>query len=240
MSKVQIGWLDIVNKALNIAKAKVFSAIQKMEDPEAEFDVAFEEYKKAVQVLRRTLVLVVARKNWVVTEKEDKTNQILETENKVKRYLKQGQESRARIWSRNIALYRQKLTTLDELETLLTERMEVLEEEVVKAEAAQEVIEFTAEIEKVRIQVAQDLGATYKTLTGLTETTSVYESLEGLKSMREVEEAETDALMMLVNQGVLSTPAEKIYAPVEHNTEDIMNQLEQEILAAETATGDNR
>jgi phage shock protein A len=57
-----MGWLDILDEAIEISKAKLLRVIKALDDPEARFDLAFNEYRDAVRVLKNALVLMEAKK----------------------------------------------------------------------------------------------------------------------------------------------------------------------------------
>ena len=48
-----MGWLDILDEAIEIAKAKLLRVVKALDDPEARFDLAFNEYRDAVKVLKK-------------------------------------------------------------------------------------------------------------------------------------------------------------------------------------------
>jgi len=232
-----VSWLEIIDNAFEIAKARLLAAIKKFEDPAATFDEAMRDYEEAVKILRQNVVLMQTKKNWVISVRSRLVRKHGDTEDKVRNYLRNDQENYAKAWAKNIPLINKNIQACDDLVIMLEDRTALVQEELIKAEAAKDAISITAEVEKARLEIAQSLTGVYEQLTGISDRdTTLYEAMEGLVGKREEKEAEALALQQLVAGGLLTTPASQIYGPVEQEAEDILAKIELEIQKTESSS----
>jgi phage shock protein A len=226
-----MGWLDILDEAIEIAKAKLLRVVNALDDPEARFDLAFREYREAVRVLKNALVLMEAKKIKFegFVEKLDKrqANYLART----KRLVEAGDNEMAEIIAQQIAYTENMEDESRKYIDLLEERIRIVKKEMVKAESSQEMIELRGEFEKIRITVAEAETNIYKELTGLKERgTSLYDAVKSLETRREDKEATSEALRELVASGMLPTVAQQVFGePEEDRVEEILEKLREEI-----------
>ena len=226
-----MGWLDILDEAIEIAKAKLLRVVKALDDPAARFDLAFNEYRDAVRVLKNAMVLMEAKKikfEGFVEKLDERQERYL---NRTKRLVQLGDNDMAEIVAQQIAY-----TEIMEGESikyiqLLEERIQIVKKELVKAESSQEMIELRGEFEKLRITVAEAETNIYKELTGLKERgTSLYDAVKSLETRREDKEATSEALRELVASGMLPTVSEQVFGePKEDRVEEILEKLKDEI-----------
>jgi phage shock protein A len=226
-----MGWLDILDEAIEISKAKLLLVVKALDDPEARFDLAFNGYRDAVRVLRNALVLMEAKKIKFegFVEKLDKRQESYLA--RTKRLVKAGDNEMAEIVAQQIAYTE---TIEDESKryvTLLEGRIQIVKKELVKAYSSQEMIELRGEFEKIRITVAEAETNIYQELTGLKERgTSLYDAIKSLETRREDKEATSEALRALVASGMLPTVAEQVFGePAEDRVDEILAKLQEEI-----------
>lgn len=231
-----MGWLDILDEAIEISKAKLLRVIKALDDPEARFDLAFNQYRDAVRVLKNALVLMEAKKikfEGFVKKLDKRQESYL---NRTKRLVKAGDNEMAEIVAQQIAY----TETMEEESVrfilMLEERIKIVKKELVKADSSQEMIELRGEFEKLRITVAQAETNIYKELTGLKERgTSLYDAVKNLETRREDKEATSEALRELVSSGMLPTVAEQIFGePEEERVDEILAKLREEIEKTES------
>ncbi|TFH17262.1 hypothetical protein E4H04_05310 [Candidatus Bathyarchaeota archaeon] len=226
-----MGWLDILDEAIEIAKAKLLRVVKALDDPEARFDLALNEYRDAVKVLKNALVLMEAKRNKFIgfVEKLDQRqdNYLART----KRLVQSGDNEMAEIVAQQIAYTETLENESRKFITLLEERIRVVKKELVKAESSQEMIELRGEFEKIRITMAEAETNIYKELTGLKERgTSLYDAIKNLETRREDKEATSEALRELVASGMLPTVAEQIFGePADNRVDEILEKLRLEI-----------
>jgi phage shock protein A len=226
-----MGWLDILDEAIEIAKAKLLRVVKALDDPAARFDLAFNEYRDAVRVLKNAMVLMEAKKikfEGFVKKLDQRQERYL---NRTKRLVQLGDNDMAEIVASQIAY-----TEIMEGESikyiqLLEERIQIVKKELVKAESSQEMIELRGEFEKLRITVAEAETNIYKELTGLKERgTSLYDAVKSLETRREDKEATSEALRELVASGMLPTVSEQVFGePDEDRVDEILEKLKKEI-----------
>ena len=226
-----MGWLDILDEAIEISKAKLLRVIKALDDPEARFDLAFNEYKDAVRVLKNALVLMEAKKIKFegFVEKLDKKQESYLT--RTKRLVRAGDAEMAEIVAQQIAYTETMEDESNRFILLLEERIHIVKKELVKADSSQEMIQLRGEFEKLRITVAEAETNIYKELTGLKERgTSLYDAVNSLETRREDKEATSEALRELVASGMLPTVAEQIFGePAENRVDEILEKLREEI-----------
>jgi len=230
-----MGWLDILDEAIEIAKAKLLRVVKALDDPEARFDLAFKEYRDAVRVLRNALVLMEAKKikfEGFVKKLDQRQENYL---NRTKRLVQSGDNEMAEIVAQQIAYTETMEEESIKYIQLLEERIQVVKKELVKAESSQEMIELRGEFEKIRITVAEAETNIYKELTGLKERgTSLYDAVKSLETRREDKEATSEALRELVASGMLPTVAEEVFGtPEEDRVDEILDKLREEIQKTE-------
>jgi phage shock protein A len=226
-----MGWLDILDEAIEISKAKLLSVIKALDDPAARFDLAFNEYHDAVRVLKNALVLMEAKKikfEGFVTKLDKRQEMYL---SRTKRLVKDGDNEMAEIVAQQIAYTETMEEESKRFILLLKERIRIVKKELVKADSSQEMIELRGEFEKLRITVAEAETNIYKELTGLKERgTSLYDAVKSLETRREDKEATSEALRELVASGMLPTVAEQIFGePAEDRVDEILKKLKEEI-----------
>ncbi|MBE0634117.1 hypothetical protein IH574_06055, partial [Candidatus Bathyarchaeota archaeon] len=160
----EMGWLDILDEAIEIAKAKLLRVVKALDDPEARFDLALNEYRDAVKVLKNALVLMEAKRNKFIgfVEKLDQRqdNYLART----KRLVQSGDNEMAEIVAQQIAYTETLENESRKFITLLEERIRVVKKELVKAESSQEMIELRGEFDKIRITMAEAETNIYKEL----------------------------------------------------------------------------
>jgi phage shock protein A len=226
-----MGWLDILDEAIEISKAKLLRVIKALDDPEARFDLAFNEYRDAVRVLKNALVLMEAKKIRFegFVEKLDKRQESYLT--RTKRLVLAGDNEMAGIVAQQIAYTETMEDESKRFILLLEERIRIVKKELVKADSSQEMIQLRGEFEKIRITVAEAETNIYQELTGLKERgTSLYDAVMSLETRREDKEATSEALRELVASGMLPTVAEQIFGgPAEDRVEEILEKLRDEI-----------
>lgn len=226
-----MGWLDILDEAIEISKAKLLRVIKALDDPEARFDLAFNEYRDAVRVLKNALVLMEAKKIKFegFVEKLDKKQESYLT--RTKRLVRAGDAEMAEIVAQQIAYTETMEDESNRFILLLEERIHIVKKELVKADSSQEMIQLRGEFEKLRITVAEAETNIYKELTGLKERgTSLYDAVNSLETRREDKEATSEALRELVASGMLPTVAEQIFGePAENRVDEILEKLREEI-----------
>lgn len=226
-----MGWLDILDEAIEISKAKLLRVIKALDDPEARFDLAFNEYRDAVRVLKNALVLMEAKKIKFegFVEKLDKKQDSYLT--RTKRLVRAGDAEMAEIVAQQIAYTETMEDESNRFILLLEERIHIVKKELVKADSSQEMIQLRGEFEKLRITVAEAETNIYKELTGLKERgTSLYDAVNSLETRREDKEATSEALRELVASGMLPTVAEQIFGePAENRVDEILEKLREEI-----------
>jgi phage shock protein A len=230
-----MGWLDILDEAIEIAKAKLLRVVKALDDPEARFDLAFREYRDAVRVLKNALVLMEAKKIKFegFVEKLDKRQ--VNYLSRTKRLVEMGDNDMAEIVAQQIAYTETMEEESRKYISLLEERIRTVKKELVKAESSQEMIELRGEFEKIRITVAEAETNIYQELTGLKERgTSLYDAVKKLETRREDREATSEALRELVASGMLPTVAEQVFGgPEEERVDEILEKLREEIEKAE-------
>lgn len=231
-----MGWLDILDEAIEIAKAKLLRVVKALDDPEARFDLAFNEYRDAVKVLKNALVLMEAKLNkfegFVGKLDQRQANYLTRT----KKLVQAGDNEMAEIVAQQIAYTENLEAESRKYIALLEERIKIVKKELVKAESSQEMIELRGEFEKIRITVAEAETNIYKELTGLKERgTSLYDAVKSLETRREDKEATSEALRELVASGMLPTVSEQVFGePPEERVDEILNKLREEIEKTET------
>jgi phage shock protein A len=230
-----MGWLDILDEAIEIAKAKLLRVVQALDDPEARFDLAFKEYKEAIRVLKDALVLMEAKKNkfeGFVVKLDDRQENYM---GRTRKLVQSGDKEMAEIVAQQIAYTEGLEAEATKFISLLDERISVVKKELVKAESTQEMIELRGEFEKLRITVAEAETNIYRELTGLKrQGTSLFDAVKSLETRREDREATSEALRELVASGMLPTVAEQMFQePEEGRVEEILSKLQEEIKRTE-------
>jgi phage shock protein A len=231
IGECKMGWLDILDEAIEIAKAKLLRVVQALDDPEARFDLAFKEYKEAIRVLKDALVLMEAKKNKFEGFVVKLDNRQASYMTRTKKLVQSGDTEMAEIVAQQIAYTEGLEAESTKFISLLDDRISVVKKELVKAESTQEMIELRGEFEKMRITVAEAETNIYRELTGLKrEGTSLFDAVKSLETRREDKEATSEALRELVASGMLPTVAEQMFQePEEGRVEEILSKLQEEI-----------
>jgi phage shock protein A len=231
-----MGWLDILDESIEIAKAKLLKVVEAFDDPSARFDLAFREYQQAIRILKNALVLMESKKikfeGFVV--KLDNRQEIYMA--RTMRLVKERQEEMAEIVAQQVAYSENMEEEAKAIIIMLEKRIYIVKKELVKAEASEEMISLRGEFEKMRITVAEAESGIYKELTGLKERgTSLFDAVKSLETKREDKEATAQALRELMASGMLPTVAEQIFEePTDERVEEIIEKLKEEIEKTET------
>ena len=229
--------LDILDRMVTIAKARILQFLKTFEDPAATFDMAYGNFEQTIQMLKRGLILMQAYTYQLDGYEEKVQDSIKDCKTKVKNAIRrrdQGDtaaDAVAKIWSANLVYFQNESGKATEYKEILLARIRVIEEELVKADAVKEAVQMRGELAKIRLTVASAQVKYYKEITGLKEGgVSLFEALKSLETAGEKQEATAKAMSDLVKQGFLPTIAEQTLGPVDETEVDkVMKQIEEEI-----------
>lgn len=229
-----MGWLSILDEAIEIAKARLLRFVRSMDDPSARFDVAMEEFTEAVRMLNRALVLMRAKKTQIEKFKVQIGDKVKYSRSRALNYKREGKEDLARVYAEQIAYFESTVAKCDEYSTLLEQRINVVEKELIRAGVAEEAIEVRGEVAKMSIEVSEAEIKMFEEVTGLKKHgTSLYDAVKRLETRSEEREATAQALREMVESGMLPTVAEQVFQPNVGRGEEILKELDDEIKKAQ-------
>jgi len=235
-----MSWSNIIHKLSAIIKAKINSAVSKLDNREARLDLAVEEYKEAINMARRVLVLMTAKKNQIADYKKKVTDKMQRAQSRARLHLEKETEQGDRLAKLHLSTVAVGEATIVEwtvIEDNLKIQIENMEEEVLFASESVDALLMRIEMLKMREDVADVRKEIYEEITGLKESgNSLAETLKEYTLQVEEKEATAQALQEMIDAGMLPNVIEEIMPePEVGRVDELMRELEEEIRIAETS-----
>lgn len=234
-----MSWRSILGKIMTIARAKLNSAINKLDDPKARLDLAMEEYEEVIRLLEKAMVLMAAKKGQIGNYREKTGKNIVSAKNLAKGQLAkktpQGQRI-ARIHLSTAAYGEQAIVEWAQIETRLETDLVGIQEDVVFCRESVKALRMRIDIDEMRVEVAEARVSAYEELTGLKDRgNSLAESLRDYEEYMEDREATAQAMADMVASGMLESVAKEVMPEPEYGrVDELMLELEKEINLAQT------
>jgi len=228
-----------LGKIMTIARAKLNSAVNKLDDPKARLDLAMEEYEEVIKLLEKAMVLMGAKRSQIGNYQKKTRKNIAASKNLAKGHLAketpQGDRI-ARIHLSTVAYGEQAIVEWTQIETKLGSDLSGIQEEVVFCRESVKALRMRIDIDEMRVEVAEARVSAYEELTGLKDHgSSLAESLRDYEEYMEDKEATAQAMADMVASGMLESVAKEVMPEPEYGrVDELMRELEKEINIAQT------